>query len=230
MATMTSLTACRPLSPSNVGRPSKSCSRLVVPSGLKTVNFMALNFSKMRLGLLCLLALDRGRTRTSSPFAPGIAPLTRIRFFSAMTLTTRRFWTVRRSLPMWPGIDWFFQVRPGVWRMPIEPMRRWNIEPWAAGPPPTRKRFTTPWKPLPFVIADDVDQLALLEGRHGDRVADLELGGGRQADLGEDAGGVLEAGLLRVGELGLGACSSPSCWRSRSGPRCSRRSPRSSPG
>jgi len=57
---------------------------------------------------------------------------------------------VRISVPMWPGMRWFFQERPGVWRMPIEPMRRWNMEPWEAGPPPTRKRFTTPWKPLPF--------------------------------------------------------------------------------
>jgi hypothetical protein len=31
---------------------------------------------------------------------------------------------------MWPGILWFFQTRPGVWRMPIAPTRRWNIEPW----------------------------------------------------------------------------------------------------
>ena len=53
---------------------------------------------------------------------------------------------------MCPGIAWFFHVRPGVWRMPIDPIRRWNMEPWAAGPPPTRKRFTTPWNPLPFVI------------------------------------------------------------------------------
>jgi len=31
------------------------------------------------------------RTTTSSPLAPGIAPLTRMRFLSAMILTTRRF-------------------------------------------------------------------------------------------------------------------------------------------
>ena len=45
--------------------------------------------------------------------------MTSKRFFSAMTFTTLRFCIVRRTLPIWPGIGWFFHVRPGVWRMPL---------------------------------------------------------------------------------------------------------------
>ena len=41
IATITSFTACSPLSPSNVGRPANSCSPACVPSGLKTFSFIA---------------------------------------------------------------------------------------------------------------------------------------------------------------------------------------------
>ncbi len=50
---------------------------------------------------------------------------------------------------------------------------------------------------------DHVDQLALLEGGDRHHVAHLEGRGPREADLGEDAGRQVDAGLLRVRELGL---------------------------
>src|SRR5262249_690885 len=43
------------------------------------------------------------RSMTSDPLAPGTAPRTRTMFCSAMTRTTLRFNTVRRSPPMRPG-------------------------------------------------------------------------------------------------------------------------------
>jgi hypothetical protein len=82
--------------------------------------------------------------------------------------------------------------------MPMEPMRRWNMEPWEAGPPPTRKRFTTPWKPLPFETPMHVDELALGESRDRDDVAGLDGERLGEADFVEHAGRRFEAGLLGV--------------------------------
>src|SRR5437773_711177 len=37
-----------------------------------------------------------------------------------------------KSSPRWPGMPMFFQIRPGVERLPTAPMRRWVLEPCAA--------------------------------------------------------------------------------------------------
>ena len=63
--------------------------------------------------------------------------------------------------------------------MPIEPMRRWNMEPCAAGPPATRKRLHDALEAFALGDADDVDELAFGEGGDGDDVADLERGAPR---------------------------------------------------
>src|SRR5512140_2398196 len=49
MATMTSFTACRPLSPSKVGNPANSSSREVVPSGVNTLSFIGYFLRLFRL-------------------------------------------------------------------------------------------------------------------------------------------------------------------------------------
>src|SRR5207247_4567945 len=75
------------------------------------------------------------RIITREPLAPGTAPRTRTRFCSAITRTTLRFSTVRRSPPMRPGRWWPGHTRDGSDEAPIEPGARWNIEPWVASPP-----------------------------------------------------------------------------------------------
>ena len=69
-------------------------------------------------------ALTDGRTITSLPAEPGIAPLisSRLRFTS--TSTMRSFSVVRRITPMWPDMRLPGNTRPGVWRWPIEPGAR----------------------------------------------------------------------------------------------------------
>ena len=52
------------------------------------------------VGSLRKASLNRKMAHALMALAPGMAPLTRIRFLSAMIFTTRRFCTVRISLPM----------------------------------------------------------------------------------------------------------------------------------
>ena len=79
------------------------------------------------------------RSTTSPPLGPGMAPLTRIRPFSASTAWTVRFWTVTVSRPMRPAIRTPLKTRPGVAQAPMEPGLRWlRWAPWEA---------PTPWKP-----------------------------------------------------------------------------------
>ena len=53
-------------------------------------------------------------------------------------------------------------MRPGVERMPIEPMRRWNIEPCDGGlAVDVDASSRRPGSPCPCELADDVDELAL---------------------------------------------------------------------
>src|SRR5579884_2700850 len=66
---------------------------------------------------------------------PGTDPFTKTRFSSGRTSITSRPSAVTRSLPMCPGIPLFFQTREGKELAPIDPGRRWNIEPCVAGPP-----------------------------------------------------------------------------------------------
>src|SRR6185503_1132164 len=60
-------------------------------------------FSAVFWACCCLVAFTDLRSMTSDPLAPGTAPRTRTMFCSAMTRTTLRFSTVRRSPPMRPG-------------------------------------------------------------------------------------------------------------------------------
>src|SRR5207248_10300109 len=68
--------------------------------------------------------LIAGRTTTNDPFEPGTAPLTRIIFSDSRTCMTCKFCTVTRSAPRCPGMPMFFQIRPGVERFPMAPLRR----------------------------------------------------------------------------------------------------------
>ena len=76
--------------------------------------------------------------------APGIDPLTRIRFCSGRTSTISRFCWVTRALPIWPGIFLPRRTRDGQALQPIEPGARWNFEPCVARPPENPQRLTTP--------------------------------------------------------------------------------------
>jgi hypothetical protein len=75
--------------------------------------------------------------------------------------------------------------------------------------------------------ADDVDELAFGEGATVTTSPTLSGGRGGEADLAEHAGRSVEAGLLRVAELGLGGVLGLLGLRSRAGRRCSRRIRRS---
>src|SRR5437867_12509492 len=62
--------------------------------------------------------------RTRPPLGPGTVPLTATMFWLGSTRTTRRFFTVTRSRPMWPAILMPLITRPGVVPEPIEPGAR----------------------------------------------------------------------------------------------------------
>src|SRR5262249_243297 len=83
------------------------------------------------------LRLTASRIWIQPPFTPGTAPSTRISPFSTSVRTTRRFWVVTRSTPIWPAIFLFLKVLPGSWRPPVEPSERCEIEtPCEARKPP----------------------------------------------------------------------------------------------
>src|SRR6185437_3677447 len=89
------------------------------------------------------LVMD-GLIVTMPPSQPGTAPLIRTIFFCASTFTTVRCVVVAVSLPICPGIITPLKTRPGVVPAPIEPMERWNFEPWLIGPRPAWKRLIVP--------------------------------------------------------------------------------------
>lgn len=82
--------------------------------------------------------------------APGIPPLTNIKFFSAITLTTSKFNTVVFTAPMCPGMFLFLNVLDGSEEAPIEPTALWNLEPCDIGPLLAFHLLITPWNPLPL--------------------------------------------------------------------------------
>src|SRR4029077_17490599 len=85
--------------------------------------------------------LTASRTEIHPPLEPGTAPSTRIRPRSTSVCTTRRLSVGMRSTPMWPGIFLFFQVLPGPWRPPVEPIERCETDtPWVARRPPKFQR------------------------------------------------------------------------------------------
>jgi hypothetical protein len=47
--------------------------------------------------------------------------------------------------------------------MPIEPMRRWNMEPWEAGPPAYTEAFYDTLETLALRDANDIHVLSLLK-------------------------------------------------------------------
>ena len=53
------------------------------------------------------------RTVSRQPLCPGTLPFSKIKFFSGRTLTTLRFWQVRRFPPILPGIFLFLKTLPG---------------------------------------------------------------------------------------------------------------------
>src|SRR3569832_749785 len=82
---------------------------------------------------------------STRPFwLPGTAPFMKIIFSAGRTSTTSRPSVVICLFPMWPGIPMFFQARDGKELAPMEPGRRWNVEPSVAGPPRIWIRFITP--------------------------------------------------------------------------------------
>jgi len=82
---------------------------------------------------------------------PGTPPFSSSRFRSPSTRTTRRPWTVVRTLPIWPAIRTPLKTRAAS-VAPIEPGWRTFIEPWLSGPREKRWRLTRPWKPFPFEV------------------------------------------------------------------------------
>ena len=117
---------------------------------------------------------------------------------------------MRLRAPIWPAIFLFLKTRPGSWRLPVEPCERCETEtPWVARRPLKPQRFIAPAKPLPWVHALDVDQLAGDEMVGGELGADVEqrvLGDAEldQLRLGLDLG-LAEMAALRLGQvLGLG--------------------------
>ena len=67
---------------------------------------------------------------------------------------------------MSPGMPMFFQTRPGVERLPMEPLRRCIIEPWDARLAVHVVLFDDALEALALGLADDVHQLAGLEQGH----------------------------------------------------------------
>src|SRR5439155_3954646 len=64
------------------------------------------------------------RIITRLPAAPGTAPRSSNRCRSGSELTTSRFRTVTRSLPIWPAIRVPLNTRDGVAEAPMEPGER----------------------------------------------------------------------------------------------------------
>src|SRR5690606_2911727 len=87
-------------------------------------------------------------------FAPGTAPLTTMTFCSGRILTTRRFVTFTRSLPMRPARRLPFMTREAKEALPIEPGARSLLcWPWVCSPTPLNPwRLTTPWNPFPLEV------------------------------------------------------------------------------
>ena len=67
--------------------------------------------------LECLVFLATRKVRRD-PLWPGTLPLTKTKFFSGSTFTTFRFWVVRLTSPIWPGIFLFLKTLPGHWQRP----------------------------------------------------------------------------------------------------------------
>jgi len=91
-----------------------------------------------------------------------------------MIFTTRRFCTVRASLPMWPGIAWFFQDA-------TRSLAHADRTDAAMEHGTVRGRTTCDTKALnnaleAFTLRDaaDIDELTLGEGRDGNDVTHLE--------------------------------------------------------
>ena len=88
---------------------------------------------------------------------------------------------VTRPLPCWPAIFMPLNTRAGVAHAPIEPGERcflwlpcdapWPLKLW---------RCIAPVKPLPLLIAGDVDPLAGGEHVGAEHLADLEAATGRR--------------------------------------------------
>jgi hypothetical protein len=58
--------------------------------------------------------------------------------------------------------------------MPIEPMRRWNMEPWVGGTAGDAEAAHHALETLALRDANDIDELVFGESRDGDDVANLE--------------------------------------------------------
>ena len=76
------------------------------------------------------------------------------------------------SRPMRPGSFTFLKVLWGQVLWPVEPGSRWNLEPWVLRPPPKFHLLTTPWKPLPLLVALHVHEADALEGGDAELLAD----------------------------------------------------------
>ena len=81
-----------------------------------------------------------------------MAPLISSKLSASRTWMICRFWAVRRTWPMWPGIFMPRMTVPGKRRWPMAPERRRQpLAPCEASPPRKLCRFITPSKPRPLV-------------------------------------------------------------------------------